>query len=191
VAGQSAQGSRAGSDSFHTGTSAGGVNGARRTPALHGLRIQEGCGGAAVPVRLTGLTRDPAPGGMMMQYLNRNGDLMRLTLFLFLAGTLFGQSSTGISAGTQPAPGWLITTDMPDIKVVIRLDSLPDAYRFEFWNNGDAPVLTKEQILQAIALMNDKTKENPEKVCVLGPHGQILNYPCRVKQTLTAARRKQ
>jgi len=116
---------------------------------------------------------------------------MRLVLLSFLAGTLFGQSAADISAELHPAPDWIITTDTPSIKIVIRLDTLPDEYRFEFWNNGDAPVVTKEQLLKAIALLSDTSDKNPEKFCVLGARGQILNYPCRVKHTLTAARKRQ
>jgi hypothetical protein len=115
---------------------------------------------------------------------------MRFVLLSFLTCTLFGQSSTDISPEPQPAPEWIMTTDKPAAKIVIRLDTLPDNYQFEFWNNGDAPVLTKEQILKAVALLSEASKENVEKSCVLGARGQILNYPCRVKPTLTAARKR-
>jgi len=116
---------------------------------------------------------------------------MRFVLLSFLTCTLFGQSSTDISPEPQPAPEWIMTTDKPAAKIVIRLDTLPDNYQFEFWNNGDAPVLTKEQILKAVTLLSETSKENVEKSCVLGARGQILNYPCRVKPTLTAARKRQ
>ena len=113
---------------------------------------------------------------------------MRLIICLLLACPLFGQSSTAGSAAPEPAFHWVIPTDHPDLKVIMRLDSLPDYYRFEFWNEGDAPVVTKEQLLEAIALVTGATKQTAEKFCVLGPSGRILNYPCRVRPTLAAVR---
>jgi len=116
---------------------------------------------------------------------------MRLVICLLLACPVFGQSSTGVSATPEPALHWIIPSDHPDLKVILRLDGLPDYYRFEFWNEGDAPVITKEQLLQAIALVTGDNKQTEERACALGPRGRILNYPCRVRPVLSAARTKK
>ena len=116
---------------------------------------------------------------------------MRLAISFLLACTLAGQSSSGVPSAPEPAFAWIIATDNPDLKVIVRLDDLPDSYRFEFWNRGEAPVITKEQLLQAIALVTVETKQSPERFCAIGPGGRILNYPCRVKPTLSAARTKR
>ncbi|HTR68352.1 MAG TPA: hypothetical protein VMH85_21405 [Terriglobales bacterium] len=116
---------------------------------------------------------------------------MRLIICLLVACPLFGQSSGSASAAPEPALQWVIPSDHPDLKVILRLDSLPDYYRFEFWNDGDAPVITKEQLLEAIALVTGAPKQPAEKFCVLGTGGRILNYPCRVRPTLSAAGAKK
>ena len=116
---------------------------------------------------------------------------MRLLISFLLACTLSGQSSSGVSTAPEPAFAWIIATDDPDVKVIVRLDDLPDYYRFEFWNEGDAPVITKEQLLEAIALVTGAPKQPAEKFCVLGTGGRILNYPCRVKPSLSAAGTKK
>lgn len=116
---------------------------------------------------------------------------MRLIIWLLLACPLFGQSSGNASAAPEPALQWVIPSDHPDLKVILRLDGLPDYYRFEFWNDGDAPVVTKEQLLEAVALVTGAAKQPAGKFCVLGPGGRIMNYPCRVRPTLSAARTKK
>ena len=116
---------------------------------------------------------------------------MRLIILLLLASPVFGQSTGAVSAAPDPALQWVIPSDHPDLKVILRLDSLPDYYRFEFWNDGDAPVITKEQLLEAIALVTGAPKQPAEKFCVLGTGGRILNYPCRVRPTLSAAGAKK
>ena len=115
---------------------------------------------------------------------------MRLIILLLLACPVFGQSS-GSSAAPGPPFAWIIGSDHPDLKVIMRLDNLPEYYRFEFWNDGDAPVVTKEQLLEAIALVTGAPKQPAEKFCVLGAGGRILNYPCRVRPTLSAVRTKK
>ena len=116
---------------------------------------------------------------------------MRLLVSLLLACTLSGQSSSGVSTAPEPAFAWIIATDKPDLKVIVRLDDLPDYYRFEFWNRGEAPVITKEQLLQAIALLAAENKQAAERFCAIGPGGRILNYPCRIKPTLSASRARK
>ena len=116
---------------------------------------------------------------------------MRHIIWLLLACPVFGQSSGGVSAPPEPALPWVLPSDHPDLKVIMRLDGLPDYYRFEFWNEGDAPVITKEQLLEAIALVTGAPKQPAEKFCVLGAGGRILNYPCRVRPTLSAARTRK
>ena len=80
---------------------------------------------------------------------------MRVYILLLLASTLFGQTAPVASGESAPAFAWIIPTDNPDLKVIMRLDGLPDYYRFEIWNGGDAPVITKEQLLDAIALITE------------------------------------
>jgi len=116
---------------------------------------------------------------------------MRLVILLLLASPVFGQSTGAVSAAPEPTLQWVIPSDHPDLKVILRLDTLPDYYRFEFWNDGDAPVITKEQLLEAIALVTGAPKQPAEKFCVLGAGGRILNYPCRVRPTLSAAGAKK
>ena len=116
---------------------------------------------------------------------------MRFIVWLLLACRLFGQSAGGASAPSAPLFAWIVGSDHPDLKVILRLDSLPAYYRFEFWNGPDAPVVTKEQLLEAIALVTGEPHQDPERFCVLGPHGRILNYPCRVKPSLSAAGTKK
>jgi len=116
---------------------------------------------------------------------------MRFIVWLLLACPVFGQSSGGVSAPPDPLFKWIIGSDHPDLKVILRLDGLPDYYRFEFWNDGDAPVVTKEQLLQAIALVTGEPHQNPERYCVLGTRGRIMNYPCRVRPALATARARK
>jgi len=116
---------------------------------------------------------------------------MRLLIWLVLACPVFGQSSGSASATPERALLWVIPSDHPELKVILRLDGLPDDYRFELWNDGDGPVITKEQLLQAIALIAAGTKQTPEKFCTLGARGKILNYPCRIRPTLSAARTRK
>ncbi|HKA00238.1 MAG TPA: hypothetical protein VKE70_27190 [Candidatus Solibacter sp.] len=111
---------------------------------------------------------------------------MRLIICLLVACPLFGQSRDSAVAATDPPLRWVIPSDHPDLKIILRLDGLPDYYRFEFWNEGDATVITKEELLQAIALIKGETKQTAERFCRLGPSGRILNYPCRVRSTLSA-----
>lgn len=117
---------------------------------------------------------------------------MSLAKWLFLAGVciilasgVFGQmrvpSSADIPSSPWP-PSWIIEADSGELKIILRLDTLPDEYRFEFWNNGDVRVITKGQLVHAIALLPDELGQMPEKFCILGAQGRILNYPCRVRQ---------
>jgi hypothetical protein len=115
-----------------------------------------------------------------------------LPKWLFLAGVciilasgVFGQmrvpSTADVPSSPWP-PSWVIPPDPGEFKIILRLDTLPDEYRFEFWNNGDVRVITKGQLVRAIAILPDKLGQTPEKFCTLGAQGRILNYPCRVKQ---------
>ena len=109
---------------------------------------------------------------------------------IILASGVFGQmrvpSSTDLPPKTWP-PSWVIEPDAGELKIILRLDNLPNDYRFEFWNQGDLRVITKGQLVHAIALLPDEVGAMPDKFCTLGPQGQILNYPCRVKQGAATA----
>jgi hypothetical protein len=79
-------------------------------------------------------------------------------IYLLLACPAFGQSSCGDSAAQEPAMQWVIPSDHPDLKLILRLNGLRAYYRFDFWNRGDAPVITNEQLLEAITLVTGATK---------------------------------
>jgi len=122
---------------------------------------------------------------------------MRLVIMLLLGCTLLGQSSGSgqcsddVSASPRPASAWIIPSDHPDLKIIMRVDGLPDFYKFEFWNGGDATVITKEQLLKTIDLVTRETNQSPERFCTSDAQGRILNYPCRIKPALSAARTKR
>jgi hypothetical protein len=51
---------------------------------------------------------------------------MRLIIWLLLACPVFSQSSGSASGAPEPALQWVIPSDHPDLKVILRLDGLPD-----------------------------------------------------------------
>jgi hypothetical protein len=81
---------------------------------------------------------------------------------------------------------WALKPDS-DSKVVLNLDQLPHDYLFEFWFGGSGPVITKDQLIEAIETVTHE-KLPPKRACVVDRGGAILNYPCIVsdKPILTA-----
>jgi hypothetical protein len=89
---------------------------------------------------------------------------------------------TGIEHSTVAKASWLVETDHPDKKVIVRLDSLPDDFVFEFWFGSDAPHITKSQLAEALEMYQARRVQS-DKACILTAQGGILNYPCKVRST--------
>ena len=71
---------------------------------------------------------------------------------------------------------WALKPDS-DSKVVLNLDQLPHDYLFEFWFDGSGPVITKNELIQAIEMVT-REKLQAKRSCLVGAGGEILNYPC-------------
>ena len=82
-------------------------------------------------------------------------------------------------------------TDHPEKSTIIRLDPLSPEFKFEFWVAGDTSTLTKTQLVQAIELFWGKRIEAKTVTCILGPNGEVLNYPCRVHNKPAIAKKKR
>jgi hypothetical protein len=111
---------------------------------------------------------------------------------LVVGGIVFLAILTAFVASAQQAPinpstvsakaSWMVESDHPDKKVIVRLDTLPDDFVFEFWFGGDAPHITKAQLAEALEMYQARRVQS-DKPCVLTQQGGILNYPCKVRNT--------
>src|ERR1035441_9891632 len=95
-----------------------------------------------------------------------------------------------ISAQSTP---WILQGDKD--KTIFRLDDLPIDYKLEFWYHGEAPVVTKDELIAALLQYQKdppfvattttaaircyyQVAPGNARPCVLGDDGVILNYPC-------------
>jgi hypothetical protein len=70
--------------------------------------------------------------------------------------------------------------DAGNNKLVVDLEPLPSDYWIEFKIGTEPPHMTKDQLLQAIAMYQAKRIQS-DATCVLAQNGAILNYLCKVR----------
>jgi hypothetical protein len=100
-----------------------------------------------------------------------------LAVFVCAAVMMVAQDA---SKAPMVRASWLDTDQSK--KAVVRLDSLPDDFMFEFWFGAAAPHITKAQLAEALEMYQARRIQS-DKTCILTAQGGILNYPCKVRST--------
>jgi hypothetical protein len=138
--------------------------------------------------------KDPVPGWMVPTAFG--GGIALMIALAFSMGAQAQDKPRDLAGMDQHSSAavkaaWLVESDHPDKKVIVRLDALPDDFVFEFWFGSDAPHITKAQLAEALEMYQARRIQS-DKTCVITAQGGILNYPCKVRSASshTAAAKK-